>query len=76
MESYFNIVKKSAKTSKVNLLDAFKWVDVSPSTYHRLMAGQTEMRHATAVKVARAIEELHSLHIHRASLAKLRESGK
>lgn len=76
MKSYLDLLIERSKELRVDLSKAFKWVDASRSTYYRTINGDTELRYETACKVMQAIEELHALQEHRASLAKLRTANK
>lgn len=71
LESYLEILQRKSEELEVSLFDAFKWKDISDSTYYRTINNTTEMRYDTARLVNHALHELHALREHR---AKLKES--
>ena len=61
METYLNLLRQKAEAHSVPLLSAFKQAGVPTSTYYRAINGKTELRHDTAEKVMRSLEELHTV---------------
>jgi len=61
METYLNALKHKAGALNVPLLSAFKQAGVPTSTYYRAINGKTELRHDTAEKVMRSLEELYTV---------------
>ena len=68
LESYLEILQRKSEELGVTLFDAFKWKDISDSTYYRTINGTTELRYDTARLVNHALYELHALREHRAKL--------
>jgi hypothetical protein len=68
IKSYLEILKSKSEELNVPLLDAFKWKDISNSTYYRTINGATELSYDTAYKVNLSLHELHSLRKHREEL--------
>lgn len=61
METYLNTLKHRAEALNVPLLTAFKQAGVPTSTYYRAVNGKTELRHDTAEKVMRSLDELNTV---------------
>jgi hypothetical protein len=66
--SYLELLQEKSQRLGVSLLDAFKWKDISSSTYYRTLNGTTELRYETARLVNKSLEELHALRKHREEL--------
>ena len=61
METYLNLLKQRAEARNVPLLSAFRKAGLPTSTYYRAINGKTELRHDTAEKVMRSLDELHTV---------------
>jgi predicted transcriptional regulator len=70
LQSYLEILQAKSEELGVSLFDAFKWKDISDSTYYRTMKGDTELRYETARTVNHALHELYALRKHREALKK------
>ena len=68
LQSYLEILQEKSQRFGIPLLDAFKWKDISGSTYYRTINGTTELRYETARLVNKSLEELHALKKHREAL--------
>lgn len=68
LESYLEVLTRKSEELDVPLADAFKWKDISGTTFWRTMNGRTELRFETARQVNHALYELHALRKHREAL--------
>jgi predicted transcriptional regulator len=58
MTHYFEQLRQLAQRNQFELKDAFIKAGIPDSTYYRALHGQ-DIRYATALKVARVIQERH-----------------
>lgn len=58
------------------MLKGFKWAEIPDSTYYRTINLKTELSHATAMRVAQAVENHTCLERIKSDVRKLRNAGK